>query len=125
MDGPHIAYMKNSELPEEKTEACILRLKKAHYLLYDDKLYRRGYSMLLLKCVLPTEAKNIMWEFHKGTCKNHAGGQSLAFKALRQGYYWPTMKADCMEYARRCDKCHRFSPVSKAHPEELISMTSP
>ena len=66
MDGPHIAYMKNSELPEEKTEACILRLKKARYVLYDDKLYRRGYSMLLLKCVLPTEAKNIMWEFHKG-----------------------------------------------------------
>ena len=47
------------------------------------------------------------------------------FKALRQGYYWPTMKADCMEYARKCDKCQRFSLVSKAHTEEFISITSP
>ena len=30
-----------------------------------------------------------------------------------------------MEYARRCDKCQQFSPVSKAHLEELISMTNP
>ena len=35
------------------------------------------------------------------------------------------MKADCMEYARKYDKCQRFSPISKAHPEELTSMTSP
>ena len=55
--------------------------------------------MPLLKCVLPTEVKNIVREIHKGTCGNHTGGQSLAFKALRQGYYWPTMKVDCMEYA--------------------------
>ena len=52
-------------------------------MLYDDKLYKRGYSIQLLKCVLPTEAKNNMWEFHEGTCENHVGGNSLVFKALR------------------------------------------
>ena len=106
---PIIAYLKNDKLPEEKSEARILRLKAARYVLYDDKLYRRGYPMPLLKCVLLTEVKNIMWEIHEGTCGNHTEGQSLAFKALRQGYYWPTMKADCMEYARKCDKCQQFS----------------
>ena len=57
--GPIIAYPKNNELPKEKTEACILRLKAARYVLYDDKLFRRGYLMPLLICVLTTEA-NIM-----------------------------------------------------------------
>ena len=71
---PIIAYPKNNELPKEKTEACILRLKAARYVLYDDKLYRRGYSMPLLKCVLVMEAKNIIWEIHENTCGNHAGG---------------------------------------------------
>ena len=47
-----------------------------------------------------------MREIHKGICGNHTVGQSFAFKALRQGYYWPTMKADYMEYAHKCDKCH-------------------
>ena len=65
-----------------------------------------------------------MREIHKGICENHTKGQSLAFETLRQGYYWPTMKVDCMEFAQKCNKCQRFSHVSKAHPEELISMTS-
>ena len=63
---PIIAYLKNSELPEEKTKAHILRLKASHSVLYDDKLYRRGYLMPLWKYVLPTEEKIIMWEIHEG-----------------------------------------------------------
>ena len=39
-----IAYLKNGELLENKTEARILRLKAACYVIYDDKLYRRDYS---------------------------------------------------------------------------------
>ena len=35
------------------------------------------------------------------------------------------MKADCMEFAKKCDKCQRFASMSKAHPEELTIMTSP
>ena len=34
------------------------------------------------------------------------------------------MKADCIEYARKYDKCQRFALISKAHSEELTSMTS-
>ena len=82
-----IAYVRNGELPEGKTKARILRLKAVHYVLYDDKLYMKGYSMPLLKCIPPSEAEYVMREIHEGICGNHAGGQSLAVKALRQGYY--------------------------------------
>ena len=30
-----------------------------------------------------------------------------------------------MEFTRKCDKCQEFALISKAHPEELITMTSP
>ena len=79
----------------------------------------------LLKYATPSEAKYIMREIHEGTYGNHTGGQSLAFKALRQGDYWTTMKMDYMEYARKCNKCQRFEQISKAHPKELTSTTSP
>ena len=85
-------------------EAHILRLKIACCVLYDDKVYRRGYLMPFLKCVLPMEVKNVMWEIHDDTCGNYTWGQSLAFKALRQGYYYLTMNADYMEYAQKCNK---------------------
>ena len=57
---PIITYLKNSELPEGKTEARILRLKATHYVFYEDKVYRRGYSMPLLKCIPLFEAEYIM-----------------------------------------------------------------
>ena len=63
---PIIAYLKNGELLEDKMKAHILQLKVCRYVLYDDKLYKRDYSMPLLKCVLPIEVKNIMWEIYKG-----------------------------------------------------------
>ena len=30
-----------------------------------------------------------------------------------------------MEFAKKCDKCQQFSPISKVHPEKLTTMTSP
>ena len=82
---PIIVYLKNDKLPKNKMEARVLRLKAACYVIYDDKLYRRGHSMPLLNCVVPSEAEYIIKEIHEGICGNHAGGQSLAFKTLRQG----------------------------------------
>ena len=84
---PIIAYLRNDELPKRKTKACILRLKATRYILYHDKLYRRGYLMPLLKCIPPTNAEYVMREICEGICGNHGGGHSLAFKTLRQGYY--------------------------------------
>ena len=52
----NIVYLRNGELPERKTETCILRLKVARYILYDDKLYKRDYSMPVLKCISPLDA---------------------------------------------------------------------
>ena len=56
---------------------------------------------------------------------DHAWGQSLSKKILRQGYFWPTMNGDAMEYVKRHDKCQRFSNIPRAPPNEHTQMTSP
>ena len=80
---PIVAYLKNDKSPKGKIKARIQRLKAACYVLYDDKLYKCGYSILLLKCMTPSEADYIIKEIHEGICGNHTRGQSLVFKALR------------------------------------------
>ena len=35
------------------------------------------------------------------------------------------MKKDAVEFARRCNKCQRFSSYTKSHPETLNSMIGP
>ena len=94
-------------------------------MMYDDKLYKREFSTPILKCVDLEERNYILQKIHEEICGNHSGGQSLAYKALRQGYFWPTMKTDAMDFARRCDKCQRFSNIPRSHPEKLRSLTSP
>ena len=69
-----VVYLKNDKVPEGKTEARILSLKAARYVLYDDKLYQKGYRILLLMCMPPSEAKYIMREIHEGIFRNHTGG---------------------------------------------------
>ena len=61
---PIVAYLKNGKQPENKTEARVLRLKVVCYVIYDDKLYRRGYSMPFLKCVVPSTVGYIMREIY-------------------------------------------------------------
>ena len=100
-----IQYLKNGVLPEHKNKARLLRLKATRYILYNEKLNRRGFSTLLLKCVDLEEGNYILPEIHEGVCGNHAGRQSLAHKALRQGYFWSTLRIDAMAFVRKCDKC--------------------
>ncbi|XP_052297124.1 uncharacterized protein LOC127902305 [Citrus sinensis] len=66
-----------------------------------------------------------MREIHEGICGNHYGAKSLAQKALRQGYYWPTMRDDAKNMVRSCDKCQRFVRVPHLPPEKLIVISSP
>ena len=122
---PIIQYLKDGMLPEDKRKARLLRLKVVRYTIYDDRLYKRGFSTPLLKCVDLEKGNYILQEIHKGICGNHAGGQSLVYKALRQGCIWPTMKINAMDFAKKCDKCQRFFNIPRLHPELLTSMTSP
>ena len=83
----------------------------------NDKLYKRGVSTSLLRCLNDKEAKEVLSEIHDGVYD--AEGHSLAYKALLQGFYWPTMKQDAADYVRKCDKCQRYSTLIRAHPERL------
>lgn len=91
----------------------------ARYTLMNGKPYRRGHSMPYQRCVRPLEAEYIMKKIHNGVCGNHSMGRALAFKCLRQGYYWPTMNKDTLEFSRKCLKCQQFAKAIKSYPEKL------
>ncbi|RDX97278.1 hypothetical protein CR513_19963, partial [Mucuna pruriens] len=76
-------------------------------------------------CLEENEAAYIIQEVHEGICGTHIGGRALASKIARAGYYWPTLRRDCMEYVKRCDKCQRFAEGHRAPTKRLHSITSP
>ncbi|XP_022881077.1 uncharacterized protein LOC111398398 [Olea europaea var. sylvestris] len=96
---PIVAYLKDQVLSTNKHEAYKLRRRLAYFLFIDDVLYKKSFSSPLLGCVGREDATYILREVHESVCGNHFGGLSLAQKILWQGYYWPTLKRDALEFA--------------------------
>ncbi|XP_074346264.1 uncharacterized protein LOC141685038 [Apium graveolens] len=68
-----LAYLKEGSLPDEKNEARRIKYKATRYVIYDGVLYRRGFSVPLLKCMDVDECNNILRDVHEGICGNHSG----------------------------------------------------
>ncbi|GKF08022.1 reverse transcriptase domain-containing protein, partial [Tanacetum coccineum] len=58
-----------------------------------------------LRCVGPLQANYVLREIHEGSCSMHSGPRSVVAKALRSGYYWPTMDRDARNLIRECSGC--------------------
>lgn len=108
---PMLIYLKDGKLPQDKAQAQSIAYKATRYTLIDGTLYKRSFSMPYLCRLHPLEAQYAVAKVHEGICGQHLSGRALAHQVLRQGYYWPTMKADAAAYVQKCDKRQRFSPV--------------
>ena len=81
-----VRYLKERWLPKNKTEARKIQIRVAHFVIINDALYKRGYSLPYLRCVNLEEADYVFREIWEGICGNHAGARSLVGKTLRVGY---------------------------------------
>ncbi|KAM2939235.1 hypothetical protein FF1_038931 [Malus domestica] len=102
---PIYRFLTHGTLPNDKVQAKQIRYKATCYLIINDQLYKRGFNQPYLRCLTPAEAETVIRKIHEGVCGDHAGSRSLAHKAFRQGYYWPTLHQDAIRISRSCDKC--------------------
>ncbi|GJZ66533.1 reverse transcriptase domain-containing protein, partial [Tanacetum coccineum] len=95
---PITEYLKDGVLPDDKKEANKLHIKARQYELMDGILYRRSM---------------------------HAGPRSVVAKAMRSGYYWPTMHRDARDMILKCKDCQVHRPVPRNPQQPLTPITSP
>ena len=79
---PVIHYLKTGILPNDRLATCKVSRQAPHYVLLDNKLYKRSYTFSLLKCILPSESNYAMREVPKGIYDNHLEGRALTYKIL-------------------------------------------
>ncbi|XP_020208891.1 uncharacterized protein LOC109793831, partial [Cajanus cajan] len=91
-------YLKEGTLPEDKDEARKVKMRSAKFVIVGDKLFKRGISTPLLKCLTAPQAAYVIDEIGRGICGLHSGARLMATRVLRVGYYWPTLKSDCQDY---------------------------
>ncbi|KAM2376501.1 hypothetical protein ACFX1X_043235 [Malus domestica] len=122
---PIYRFLAHGTLPNDKVQAKQIRYKATRYLIINDQLYKRGFNLPYLRCLTPAEAETVIREIHEGVCGYHAGSRSLAHKAFRQGYYWPTLHQDAIRISCSCDKCQCYVTIPYSPPEPLTLMISP
>lgn len=80
-----VKYLTDDTIPYNPREGKMLKWKASKYMLVDGQLHRKSSS--LLKCLRPFESDYVLQEIYEDIYKNHLGAISLAYKALRHGYY--------------------------------------
>ncbi|XP_022158591.1 uncharacterized protein LOC111025048 [Momordica charantia] len=96
---PIMEFIKGNPPQDSKAHKKMVQ-KVARFILRDGALYRRGFSLPLLKCVTLEDGNYIIREIHEGVCGNHSGARSLSVEVVRQGYYWPTVDQDAKQFAK-------------------------
>ncbi|XP_070029544.1 uncharacterized protein [Nicotiana sylvestris] len=93
-------YLARGEYPEQAnhTQKYTMRRLSNHFFQSGGTLYRKTPDLGLLRCVDAKEASRLLEEIHARTCGPYMNGFVLAKKILRAGYFWMTMKTDCILY---------------------------
>nr|GEW88677.1 putative ribonuclease H-like domain-containing protein [Tanacetum cinerariifolium] len=122
---PIMKYLKDGTLSDDRKEASKLHIKARQYKLLEGVLYMRSFLKPWLRCVGPLQADYVIREIHEGSCSMHAGPRSMVAKAIRLGYYLPTMHRDAQDMIRKCNDCqiHRLMPRNPQQP--LTPITAP
>nr|KYP35075.1 Retrovirus-related Pol polyprotein from transposon 17.6 [Cajanus cajan] len=72
---PYIAYLTRGELPEDKREASLVQRESTRFVVINES----------------------------GMCGSHIGGRALVYKVARAGYFWPSLRNDCVNWVQKCD----------------------
>ncbi|GJX53128.1 reverse transcriptase domain-containing protein [Tanacetum coccineum] len=122
---PIMEYLKDGTLPDDRKETSKLRIKARQYELLEGILYTRSFLKPWLRCVGPLQADYVIREIHEGSCSMHARPRPVVAKAMRLGYYWPTMHRDARDMIRKCNDCQIHRPVPGNPQQPLTPITAP
>lgn len=98
---PQVTY----QLKEKRN----LRLKATKYVIVDNVLHKKGLDGMFLRCIDKDQQQKLLQTFHNEAYGGHYSSSVIAFKILRNCYYWPNMFRDAYKWVVNCEKCKLFS----------------
>lgn len=96
-----------------------------NYVILANGLCKRGVDGVWLKYLGESEAYIALVETHEGICGSYQASEKMKWMLFRQGYYWPTILEDCINYAKSCEDCQKHGLIQQVSTSELHSMTKP
>ncbi|GJW02712.1 reverse transcriptase domain-containing protein [Tanacetum coccineum] len=107
---------------KDKNEARNLWVKISQYAMENRMLFKKSYLVPMLRCVGLLHANYVIQEIHMGSCGMHSGPGVVVRKAMRQGYYWPTMHEDAKKKIQKCESYQIHSAIPKLPKTFMMSI---
>ena len=103
-----------------ENEKCHLICNASQYVIIANDLFRRGLDGIILRFLEPNESKCALIHVHKGICRSHSNGLTLAHKLIRASYFWLNMEKEAIKYAKSCKQCQLHGNMIHALARDLI-----
>jgi hypothetical protein len=94
-----------------------LRKRARGYAVVDGELYKSGITEPWLRCITSKKGVELLKEIHSGFCGAHIGTRALVGKAIKQGFFCPSINFDAKELVQECEACQKT-----ANQQNLPSM---
>jgi hypothetical protein len=111
------AYLRGHYEPQEELEEKRLKQRARGYTVVNGELYKSGVTKPWLRCITSEKGLELLKKIHSGFCGAHIGTRTLAGKAIKPGFYWPTINIDAKALVQQCEACHKT-----ANQQNLPSM---
>jgi hypothetical protein len=95
-----------------------LKQRARGYAVVNRELYKSRVTELWLRCITSERGVELLKKIHSGLCGAHIGRRALAGKAIKQGFYWPTINIDAKKLVRECEACQKIG-----NQQNLLSMS--
>jgi hypothetical protein len=108
-----MAYLRGHYEPQDELEEKRLKQRAWGYTVVNGELYKSGVTEPWLRCITSEKGLELLKEIHTGFCGANIGTRALAGKAIKQGFYWPTINIDAKELVRQCEACQKMENQQK------------
>jgi hypothetical protein len=104
-----MAYLRGHYEPQDELEEKRLRQRARGYAVVDGKLYKFEITEPWLRCITSEKGVKLLKEIHSGFCGAHIGTRALASKAIKQGFFWPSINVYAKKLVQECEACQKTS----------------
>ncbi|GKD51028.1 reverse transcriptase domain-containing protein, partial [Tanacetum coccineum] len=111
-------YVMKGTLQTGPKKVRVIKIKSRQYAVISGVLYKRSFLEPWLICVGTLQAEYVVREIHEGSCSIHSRPRSVVAKAIRPGYYWPTMHKGYKEHNIEMRRLSSPPPRTKKNPAE-------
>jgi ribonuclease HI/transposase InsO family protein len=113
------AFLVSSRLPEDEEDAKRIVRQASGYCVKDGDLYRCRPNGVALKCISTHQGQELLRDIHADECGHHASASTLAAKAYRSDFYWPSALRGVAEMVKRCEACQFHAKQIHQPAQEL------